>query len=384
MKEKLAVFCFNIIKFITSLLPLKNVIIFESNPDFADNALAVYEELLRRGYNKKYKIIWLLNGNHIIENLPQNVYAYKKVHGSYFDKILSYWNNARSKFIFDSNRFVHKINHRQVRIHLKHGLPIKDASHYTTTVGKVDVLCVPSDYWIDVCAKEHHVSPSLIKPLGFPRNDVLIPQPHKHKTIIWMPTFRKNFMVAAQNTQFDFNSIMPFGLPFISSTEVLQNINELFKQNNAYLLIRLHPAQDISEIFLSEMSNIKICNDDFINAHKTTLYKILTNTDALISDYSSIYYDYLLLDKPIALATFDFEHYKKHNGILAENYEEFKRMFPSVFIESYEDLTEFFNNIFKENPAAYKCREAKVKYMGNCDSHSAKRIVDYMIENYKL
>ncbi|MBQ8228879.1 MAG: CDP-glycerol glycerophosphotransferase family protein [Clostridia bacterium] len=383
MREKLSVFCFNLIKFITALLPFKNNIIFESNPIFADNAFAVYKEFLKRGYNKKYKLIWLINGNNYSDTLPYNVSVVKR-DGSLSEKLIYYWILSRSKFIIDSNNFVKKVHRRQIRIHLKHGLPIKDASQYTKTIGELDVLCVPSDYWINVSAKEHNVDPSVIKPLGFPRNDVLVPHPHEFKTIMWMPTFRKNSLDTESDIHFDFNSIMPLGLPFISNIESLQKINELFKTNNAYLLVRLHPAQDLSGISLSEMSNVKICNDEFIKSHNTSLYKILTYTDALISDYSSIYYDYLLLNKPIALATFDFEHYKNHNGIIVKNYDEFKKAFPSVFVESFDDLIAFFTDIFNDNPDAYKCAEAKERYMKDCDSHSAEKIVDYIANNYKL
>ncbi|MBP3328077.1 MAG: CDP-glycerol glycerophosphotransferase family protein [Clostridia bacterium] len=383
MKEKLSELCFKVLKFISSFLPLKNTVLFESNPDFADNALPVYHELLKRQLNKKYKIVWLLNSNHHNLKLPDNVYAFER-EGSIKNRFRYYWLTSRSRFIFDSNIFVQKVHKEQIRIHLKHGLPMKDASDYTKTIGNLDLLCVPSDFWIDVCSKEHSISKDLIKPLGFPRNDVLFPQPHKHKTVIWMPTFRRHSRVPSIGSGFDYNSIMPFGLPNISDFEQLQEINDLFKKNNAYLLIRLHPAQDTSGISLSDMSNIKICNDAFINSHNTTLYKLLTYTDALISDYSSIYYDYLLLDKPIALATFDFEHYKKHNGILAQSYEEFKKLFPAFFIEKYSDLISFFKNVFEDNSDAYRCAPAKKKYMGSCDNRSAEKIVNYLIENYNL
>ena len=384
MREKLSELCFKILKFISSFLPLKNTVLFESNPDFADNALPVYQEMIKRGLNKKHKIIWVLNGDKIPADLPENVYCIKRVRGSIVEKLITQWKILRAGYIIDSNNYIHKFHHKQVRIHLKHGLPMKDASHYTKSIGKLDTLCVPSDYWVDVCSKEHGVSADLIKPLGFSRNDVLVAQPHKHKTVIWMPTYRRNSMDEKSASEFDYATIMPLGVPCISSVEQLQEINELFKKNDAYLLIRLHPAQDTSGINLSDMSNIKICNDTFISSYNTTLYKLLTYTDALISDYSSIYYDYLLLDKPIALATFDFEQYKQHNGILAKSYEEFKETFPACFVESYSDLISFFENIFENNADIYKCGEAKKKYMSGCDNHSAEKIVDFLIENYNL
>ena len=340
--------------------------------------------MLKRDLNKKYKFIWLLNGEKIATKLPENVSCIKKEQGSLIEKFFCQWENLRAKYIVDSNKYVNKYHKNQVRFHLKHGLPMKDASDYTKMIGDLDVLCVPSDYWVDVCAAEHGIDTSKIKPFGFPRNDILVPSHHKHKTIMWMPTFRQRMQDNTINPEFDFNAVMPFGLPTILNIEQLQEINNFFKANDAYLLIRLHPAQNLSGINLADMSNIKICNDDFIKSYNTTLYKILTYTDALISDYSSVYYDYLLLDKPIALATADFEQYKKYNGILAKDYDEFQQNFPAVFIESYKDLLKFFEDIITDNPDAYRCSEAKEKYMSGCNNHSAEKIVDYMIANYNL
>ena len=46
-----------------------------------------------------------------------------------------------------------------------------------------------------------------------------------------------------------------------------------------------------------------------------TLYHLLSQTDAMISDYSSVYGDYLLTDKPIGFAFNDLEEYKKSRYI---------------------------------------------------------------------
>ena len=41
------------------LLPLRKAFVLESHPDLSDNTYALYEELLRRGYHKKYKMYWM-------------------------------------------------------------------------------------------------------------------------------------------------------------------------------------------------------------------------------------------------------------------------------------------------------------------------------------
>ena len=373
---------YKLINILTQWLPLKNIIILESKPDFSDNTFALYEELIKKGYNKKYKFYWMLNENVTNFDLPENVFVQNKWYGSFFDKIKAKYLCARAKFIIDCNNFVYKSHKKQVRLHLKHGLPMKDASVYNHTIGETDLISVPSEYWIEQCAKEHNVSPDCIKPLGFPRNDVLKPKPHPTKNIIWMPTFRNHSNGAFHG--FDFNSIMPLGLPFIQSTDVLKEINELFKQNGAYLLVRLHPAQDTSKINLSEMSNIKLCDNKFLKENNITLYSLLCYTDALVSDYSSTYYDYLMLSKPIALATADFEQYKKNNGILAKDKDEFMNHYPAVFLESYTDLIEFFKGVLNGDSSVYRCADAKEKYMGSQTDNSCGKIIEYLTKNYGL
>ena len=47
-------------KKIMSLL-IKPSIIFESKPHFSDNTKPVYDEVVRRGYDKKYRLVWFLS-----------------------------------------------------------------------------------------------------------------------------------------------------------------------------------------------------------------------------------------------------------------------------------------------------------------------------------
>jgi len=51
------------------------------------------------------------------------------------------------------------------------------------------------------------------------------------------------------------------------------------------------------------------------------LYQVLPYTDVLITDYSSIYFDYLLLDKPIIFTPSDIEDYSRNRGLLLEPYD---------------------------------------------------------------
>ena len=47
-------------KKIINRLPTKKLIIFESAPDLSDNTKAVFDEMIKRGMNEKYEMLWLL------------------------------------------------------------------------------------------------------------------------------------------------------------------------------------------------------------------------------------------------------------------------------------------------------------------------------------
>lgn len=386
IKEKIANTIFSLIDIFTKLLPLKNQIVFESNPDFADNTFFLYQKMLESEYNKKYKMYWILNNSKKDYELPENVYAIRLYLGSPIEKIKAHWQIARSKYIIDCNRYIYKIHKKQKRIYLKHGLPMKSVPEYNLMIGNVDVISVPSEYWIPYCAEEHHVDPKIVKPLGFPRNDILKSVEHQSKNIIWMPTWTSRELDSEEeNARNPFIENMPFGLPCLQTYEQIDEVNNLFKSHNAYLYIRLHPSQNTSSDCFANKSNIIVCNDAFLKSQNTTLYKFLCKTDALISDYSSIYYDYLRLDKPIALVTKYYNEYKDACGLIKYSFDEFKTRFPANFVNSYEELLGFFNNIFEgKDPAELIRKETMGKYMPVTYSDSSENIINYMKENFNF
>ena len=65
-------------------------------------------------------------------------------------------------------------------------------------------------------------------------------------------------------------------------------------------------------------------------------------TDALITDYSSVYFDYLLLDKPIGFVVDDLDDYRQNRGFLLEPV---GRWMPGTRIEALKDLKEFARSV---------------------------------------
>ena len=66
------------------------------------------------------------------------------------------------------------------------------------------------------------------------------------------------------------------------------------------------------------MSSIRFIDNRFYSEHGLAAYEFVGACDGLITDYSSVLFDYLLLDKPIGLTWQDVEAYKKVPGVVLD------------------------------------------------------------------
>src|SRR5699024_1569439 len=113
--------------------------------------------------------------------------------------------------------------------------------------------------------------------------------------------------------------------------------NDVLLEHNSFLLLRQHPfyGSKISDTFLKQ-SNILLFNSD-------KFYEIMDYLplfDKLITDYSSIYLDYIGLDRPIAFIPYDINYYEKDVSF-SLNYESIT---PGPKIKSFDDLIQFISN----------------------------------------
>lgn len=112
------------------------------------------------------------------------------------------------------------------------------------------------------------------------------------------------------------------------------------------------------------------------------MYEFLGQTDGLITDYSSVYYDYLLTDKPIAITTDDLEEYKK---VFEFVYDDIFKVIKGEYINNIEDFKTFLNNISTGNDIAKEARlNAKKTLHKFQDGNSSKRVYDFLVNNMEL
>lgn len=295
---------------IASLFP-KKYILFESCPDLSDNSLYVFEEMKRRGLDKKYNFVW------VCTNLTKKRLNDGILYIPSSDKIQRYYYMLRSRCLISCNSFLQSFGKYQKSVFLTHGFGIKANRNYIAPPG-IDFVTGISEIANEITAKELKMPVDKFIVTGFPRNDTLFTPDteiirqslfaNKYKKIIvWYPTFRQhNLHTVASASK---NS-----LPIIHDNYNAELINKVASELGVLIILKPHFSQDTSFISDNGLSNIKIINDSYFKDNNITSYEFVAACDAMITDYSSIYFDYLLCNKPVAVIWEDIEQYKKNRG----------------------------------------------------------------------
>lgn len=368
-------------KFI-NLFGLKKYVLFESIPDFSDNTLYVFNEMIKRGLNKKYKFIWVMNHDDSInikyfENIKNVKVINKqstafKLYYSYFAKILICCNN-----------FLPKRNSKQKVVFLGHGCTIKDVrgKYELPKSYENDKGMTLSSFTAKYDAKTLNAKPDFMLPLGYPRNDILFDDKidlkklfgiNADKFIYWLPTFRRH----KNDSKRVCSSI---SIPVIHNEDNAVRLNEAAKENNVAIIVKPHPAQDLSYIKEMSLSNILFIDNAFLEKNGVENYRVLGSSDALLTDYSSVMYDYLLVNKPIGLCWEDIEEYKELEGIIFNDYELEKVTKGCSKIYTCDDMSQFIVDLASDNDYLKKQREETRSFLHKfIDNNSTSRVVDYI------
>lgn len=379
MKNKVKCFLKKIVKFFFRKLPLSKEIVFESIPDFSDNTKAVYDEMLRRGMNKRYKMVWYCSDNFQREAKDKKTVIIKQ--NARLGKIRINYALNRAKALVCCNGFLYSKDPRQASFYLTHGTPIKSVRSYYTIPGQIGYCLSASNGVSHIYAHEFNYPIEKIVPLGFPRNDALLrnvdiktPLGTKcDKVIVWYPTFRQAKWGKTASTH---------ALPVIHDAEMAKSLNEVAKNNNTLIVLKPHFAQDLSYIKDLGLSNIRFIDDSFFVDNGISSYEFVGSCDALITDYSSIYYDFTLCDKPIAAIWEDIDEYKENPGLI-DNYEFYMKGAEKIY--TADELERFVSDVANgiDNLKAER-NEIKALVNYSDDGKNAERVVDFIIEKAGL
>ena len=213
------------------------------------------------------------------------------------------------------------LHKKRLIINLWHGVPLKKialldpnlkkaARIYFKKIFSENYTCIltTSHELIPLMARSFAVSEDKIKVWGQPRNDGLFQKndcreilgqlfpdlPEYTKTVLYAPTFR------------DFGQVQLF--PFKDFDQ--KQLEAFLDEKNMLLFIRTHVAEQGSAApYLGK--RIRFLG----NEQAEDVTGILNIFDCLITDYSSIYIDYLLTDKPMIFLPYDRQQYLDGRGM---------------------------------------------------------------------
>lgn len=335
-----------LIKFLNKITRKKKIILFYSSFGFDDNSRALYNKMKNDVFFSSHKFVWLVDNkkkyNHFNERCK--FYSKKSLLGIYYFVHAKYVIKTHS--IFD-NAFNKK---KQIVLYCMHGMPIKGLNKNVDTSKLKDynfcsIYPVTSKNYYEIINDIQKIPREKMINSGLPRNDFLFEKNNIltemnllnfHKIIIWMPTFRKT-----KNSYFNDGKNTDLGIPVLSEEELL-NIDVFLKSKNMLLIIKLHPWAIDSTIDFNKYENIMLLTNDDI-PYPYVMYNLLAYCDALITDYSSVYIDYLLLENHIGFAYDDFKEYSKSRNWAFEDIEKYMVGYK---LQCYYDFISFFEDVY--------------------------------------
>jgi CDP-glycerol glycerophosphotransferase (TagB/SpsB family) len=297
----------------------------------------------------------------------------------------------RSKYIFFTHGFYTGISlpKHQKRINLWHGMPLKSIGYLnkhssTHTVPKSSIAIATSETYRNIMAQVFKIDPENVFISGQPKCDFLttfnlktdpLEQLNIHRSdyqsiLFWAPTYRH-----AKDHDIKDGKFKDF-LPVLKESE-LSLFNDYLSSIRSFLLIKLHPMDILNRYDFPHFSHIKIIKDEDLLKKSIQLYSLLSKTDILITDYSSLYIDFLLLNRPIIFAIDDFDEYRKSRNFVFKNPEKYM---PGDIVSDFSSLKKSLDTIIVNKHDSYiDDRKSLKRQFHKYTNHFSKRLVEKVI-----
>ncbi|OZU88371.1 hypothetical protein CIL03_12025 [Virgibacillus indicus] len=354
------------------------LILFESGvgKQFGDSPKNIYEEILDR--NLDYKKVWVYNKSYRFNDI--NTKRIKRLSPQY------YYYLFKSRYWVNNQNFPTYIKKRPETTYLQtwHGTPLKKmlydieevhgrSDDYVERVGKAvknwDYLISPSAYATKAFSSAFRYNGEVLE-VGYPRNDLFykenkqdivekvrnkIKLSDEKKVILYAPTFRDDQTSKKNKFLFDVN----------------MDLHKMKEQlgDEYVILLRMH-------VVINNKLKIDESLKDFvINCSSyPDIQELLLLADILITDYSSVMFDFANTNKPILFYTYDLENYRDN---IRGFYMDFENEAPGPLMYNTDDIIEKVTQIKQvKNDYYEKYRIFREKYCSLEDGMASKRVVD--------
>lgn len=389
--KKLGYYLFNIVYYIFYLIPInKNKIFLIMTHDDSTEGNVLYTA----------NYFMQKNPNIFFKSITREDYEFKK-NSKIIEKVINFfilvpYHVATSKNIFLDNIFLPfaytKFKKNVNIVQLWHGTGTIKKFALNTEVGEIRDLAksssvknthliVGSQKMVPIYKSAFQMDLNKIYPIGTPRTDIFFnenlinekikefyenyPELTNKKLILYAPTFRDEEYKKKLNNSSENIDI---------NTEILKILNYL--PEDYILILRLHPyisnRFSLKELNLSKKIEKRVFNLSKYNEVNTLLFV----SDVLITDYSSIIFEYSLLNKKMIFYPYDLKEFKEKSRGFYFDYESFV---PGIILTNIEDIGNYIKNTDKEYLKIIKT--FKNKYMEKSDGFSTKRLFNILNNN---
>lgn len=307
------------------LWPILNFVIPKSSklvaistfPDFDDTARAMIEALSRRGMS----VVILLSDKSARAPIWAQRSNVRFIHRYSIQGILYY---HRSSIIFFTHGIFSRypVLRRKIIVNLWHGMPIKRIGlmdgKSRSEVPQFDYTIAADCSYRSIIAASFGVSEDRVFVMDHPRTDILkgmytrcgVEERRDNLVCVWLPTYRQSVV----------GDCRADGLPsgdVLNDPGLLNRFDKFFRENAITCIAKPHPMAPLNADRWVDLNNIHVISDAYLVESGISLYELLSTSDFLITDVSSVYVDYKTLNRPIVLYCPDILEYEKSRGFSA-------------------------------------------------------------------
>jgi CDP-glycerol glycerophosphotransferase (TagB/SpsB family) len=151
--------------------------------------------------------------------------------------------------------------------------------------------------------------------------------------------------------------------PLLDVESNLEEFDAALRETNSELLIKRHPEEETPSI-ADSCSNVTVLESSIDSQ------VLLPHADVLLTDYSSVYLPFLLLDRPIVFFPFDFEEFTATRPLLFD----YEAITPGPIVHDYDSLEDVL--LHQDLKAQYQStrEEIRDKYHRYQDGNASRRL----------
>ena len=347
---------------------------------FSDNPRALYQEMKQQDRFSDFSYVW------VVRDASMRIEGAKTVK---FGSLAFFYYLVKSRYwIFNCKTYPFMIRKKdQVYLQTWHGTPLKRLAHdiqissdakfyrsglnaqemqstYDDDVKKYTYMIAPNSFCTRVFQSAFGIEKERLIETGYPRNDILINAdeqkkqeirarlgiPEGKKVLLYAPTWRDNSFVAAGYT-FELQADFRKWKEMLADEYVL-----LFKPH--YLIINKFSDTEELNGFLYNVDASSEISDLYLIA------------DVLVTDYSSVFFDYAILGRPIYFYMYDLDSYREElRGFYIDIYSDLPG-------DIYEDEETMLKDIHEGNFDRERLSQFNARFNEHEDGHASQRVID--------